>query len=162
VDRFVEVLSALLSAAEASYTDILGTLEAVCAKAVPSNEDAEVAAGHLAPGVTALAHAFGKLSAHWLVPLRNRRVFSEPPQPLTSDEGTVSFPSWPQAAYLVRIARELPDEVAATIEGIPFVDNESIHIEFLEAACRMPAAVAARVARHEARWLSTHHWHSCR
>lgn len=153
--QFVEVLLLVLDAAEGSYAELVVALEVVAGAATPSRQDLDQVAVHLAPGVTALAHVFEKLSADWLVPLRERHVFSEPPETRHHDGGALSFPRWPQADYLYRVAAEQPDEVAATIESVPTVGNEEIHRRFLEAAARMPAATAARVAMHEAGWLAT-------
>ena len=108
--------------------------------------------------MTALSHIFTSLSAAWLVPLRDLGVFSEPPDTQVHDGGAISFPRWPQAEYLARIACEAPPEVATTIESVPTVDNESIHGAFLLAAKQMPPAEAARIAFHEAKWLGAHRW----
>ena len=158
LDLFVDVLGIVLDAAEAKYAEVIERLDAVCAKPEPDPVDIEALAVHLATGVTALAHIFDRLSARWLVPLRDRRVFEDPPGVRIHEGGSFSFPPWPQARYLARIAAEVPAEVASTIEAVPITENEMVHLAFLEAAVRMPAPEAARVGRHEATWLGQRRW----
>jgi hypothetical protein len=157
-DLFVAVLLAVLDRAEAKYDELLSALDRVCAKEVPLKEDIAFAATHLAPGATAVAHVFEMLSPNWLHHLREEAVFKSPPDVHFYEDGSFSFPSWPQAGYLARIAAAIPEEVASTIEQVPIVDNESIHSVFLYAGSRMPPACAARVARHEAPWVGEHRW----
>ena len=118
-ELFTSVLDAVLDAAEAEYSAALAGLDAVLAKSSPGSADADLLAIHLAPGVTAVAHIFESLGSGWLVPLRERRVFEDPPGVTRHGDGAISFPDWPQAQYLARSSADLPDEVAATIEQIP-------------------------------------------
>jgi hypothetical protein len=157
-ELFVAALLAVLDRAEAKYNEVLEALDVVCARDAPSDDDVAFAATHLAPGATAVAHVFEKLSPKWLNRLREKGVFKAPPDVHFHEDGSYSFPSWPQAGYLARLAIDLPEAVASTIEQVPIVDNESIHGVFLYAGSRMPPACAARVARHEAPWLGTHRW----
>jgi hypothetical protein len=160
IARFIAVLDVVLDSAEARYADAIRGLDAVIAKERPTGSEVDYVATHLAPGVTAVAHVFERLPPNWLVFLRERRVFDAPPEVVTHDDGTISFPYWPQAGYLARIAPDIPSEVADMIVQIPRVENESPHIAFLEAASRMPVREALRVARHELIWLAPRRWMS--
>jgi len=158
LDLFVDVLGVVLDAAEAKYAEVIERLDPICATPEPDRADLEALAVHLASGVTALSHIFDRLSEQWLIPLRDRGVFRDPPGVRTHEGGSFSFPPWPQARYLTRIAADAPAEVASTILAIPITDNEIVHVAFLEAAARMPPHEAARVARHETTWLGEHRW----
>ncbi|MCA9609940.1 MAG: hypothetical protein KC619_30295, partial [Myxococcales bacterium] len=157
-EQFVDVLHAVLSAAEGSYAKVLAKLDAVCEKATPTDDDVRTLAVHLAPGVTALSHVFDKLSASWIKPLRDLRVFADPPDIEVHADGSFSFPSWPQAHYLRRVAGDAPGDVADTIEALPATRNESVHLTLIEAATALPPAHAARVARHELLWIGDTRW----
>ncbi len=157
-ELFVDVLATVLDAAEANYSSIVEHIDTIASKDKPDDNDINLLVTYLAPGVTALAQVFGKLSAEWLVPLRDRGAFSDPPDVQFFEGGSFTFPSWPQAAYLRRIAPERPDDVATVIEGVPVVDNESVHLAFVLAAIQLPPPQAARVAIHESRWLGSHDW----
>jgi hypothetical protein len=158
LDGFVDLLAVVLDAAEANYAAVIRALSEACAKPTPSSDDLSFVATHLAPGVAAISHIFAGLTPAWLVPLRERGVFDEPPDVLFHEGGSYSFPEWPQATYLLRIAPESPEEVAKTIEGIPICDNENIHWAFLRTAFRLPAPEARRVAHREIPWLSSRDW----
>jgi hypothetical protein len=157
-DLFVDVLSVVLDAAEANYASVVTALRAACSQVTPGSADVAFVSRHLAPGAAALSTVFAGLSAAWLVPLREARVFDAPPDVLLHDGGSYSFPDWPQAAYLERIAPDVPEEVAATIERVPVNDNELVHWAFLRAALRMPAQHAKRVAVRELPWLALRVW----
>jgi len=157
-DAYVGVLLGVLSAAEASYAQVLATLDAVCEKAAPTDSDIKTLAVHLAPGVTALSHVFDKLSASWIKPLRDLRVFADPPDVEVHADGSFSFPSWPQVRYLRRVAADAPGDVADTIEALPATRNESVHLTVIEAATALPPEHAARVARHELPWIGDTKW----
>lgn len=159
-EQFVDVLHVVLSAAEGSYAKVLAKLDAVCEKATPTEDDIKTLAVHLAPGVTALSHVFDKLSASWIKPLRDLRVFADPPDVEVHADGAFSFPSWPQARYLRRVAAEAPGDVADTIEALPATSNESVHLAVIEAAAALPPEHAARVARHELPWIADSNWTS--
>jgi hypothetical protein len=153
LDRFVDLLGVILDSAEMGYTRVLSAIDDVVAKADPSPEDVAFICIHLAPGVTALAHVFGRLSVDWLPRLRAQGVFSDPPDIQRHDDGSTSFPYWPQAAYLARVASERPTDVLDVIESLPPVDNESIHVAYMQAGRSMPANCARRLALREADWL---------
>lgn len=157
-EEFVDVLAVVLDAAEANYAALIRALGGACAKPTPSAADVDFVATHLAPGVAAVAHIFAGLSAAWLVPLRQKGVFKAPPEVVFHEGGSYSFPSWPQASHLERIALESPEEVTKTIETVPVVDNETIHWAFLRIAVRLPAPQAKRIATRETPWLASESW----
>jgi hypothetical protein len=155
VQMFTQVLHELLTHIESRYVDVIRNLEKHLAVSPPSAQDIAAVAPYLATGVTALSHIFDRLDGAWLIPLRKEKVFQDPPNRRLHEGDAVSFPGWPQASYLVRVADKYPAEVAATVKAIPRVDNEWIHARFLEAAVKMPGSLAAGVAFHEAAWISS-------
>jgi hypothetical protein len=63
----------------------------------------------------------------WVQPLRKAHAFAHPPDPIPADDpGYVSFPSWPEGAYLARIAGDAPDEVTKTLRGLSGNDNPNV------------------------------------
>ena len=106
-------------------------------------------------------------SAKWIEPLRERGFFKVPPDTLQEDppktileiapeSGTmmVSFPPWPESRYLARVAGVAPDCVLKVMLELAFTDNASVRIDLAEAACAMPASLAAKWARREAKWVA--------
>lgn len=86
---------------------------------------------------------FDKLnSPDWISPLAYRGFFKHPPPPIR--EGTtIRFPFWVESSYLARMAAEDPDLVVEIIRAIPETENTRVHEDIIDAACRMPARLAA-------------------
>src|ERR1700730_9605760 len=107
--------------------------------------------------VAAQRHFFQQLqNPEWLEPLRKRGWFKTPP-PAQRDEasGTVAFPPWPPSVFLIRMAAERPDAVAAILDEVPKTDNVRIYDDLAEIACHLPAKFAARIAQRAQEWVGT-------
>ena len=87
----------------------------------------------------------------WIEPLWKAGRFKDP-IPARRQEDTISFPSWPESQYLVRMAGEAPEAVKKVILNVPQTDNQRVHQDFVEAALKMPGAPAAEIAIREAAW----------
>ncbi|MHB1417661.1 MAG: hypothetical protein ACYC1C_20635 [Chloroflexota bacterium] len=98
---------------------------------------------------------FSKLeNPRWIKPLAEKGFFSAPPQPVRDvDKGTVSFPPWPEATYLARVASSAPEDVLEVILGTPETENERVHLDFVEAVVAMPPDLAATMVDRVARWV---------
>jgi hypothetical protein len=93
--------------------------------------------------------------ASWLTLLIEAKFFISPPEP-ERDEGWVRFPAWPESRYLIRIAETAPKQVLAVALRVPPTDNVRVHEDLMTIAARLPPAMAAQLARKEARWLRTY------
>jgi hypothetical protein len=91
-------------------------------------------------------------SPDWIEPLANAGKFKEPPATVRQ-ENTLRFPPWVESQYLVRMAGDAPEIVKQVILNVPATDNQRVHQDFVEAALRMPGAIAAHVATKEASWI---------
>jgi hypothetical protein len=91
-------------------------------------------------------------SPDWIEPLSKAGKFKEPPD-VRRQENTISFPPWPESQYLVRMAGDAPEIVKNVILNVPQTDNQRVHQDFVEAALRMPGAIAAEVAGKESAWI---------
>ena len=93
----------------------------------------------------------------WIEPLWGKGYFQQPPPPILDPlKNTISFPPWPEAFYLVRMAKELPTVVLNTLLKMPDIDNASLHSEFCHAACQMPVDAAVQWAKKETKWIAKH------
>jgi len=88
----------------------------------------------------------------WIEPLSKAGRFKDPPG-AKREEGTISFPTWAESQYLARVAGDAPETVKQVILSVPQTDNQRVHQDFVEAAIRMPGAIAAEVAAKEAAWI---------
>jgi hypothetical protein len=97
----------------------------------------------------------GRLSsAEWIDPLKAAGLFKDPPAPIKSGD-SISFPSWPESAFLARVAGQAPTLVADTILAFRETDNPRIHEDIVDAALSMPCADAVRIAKREIEWIKS-------
>jgi hypothetical protein len=93
----------------------------------------------------------------WLGPLRAKEFFSHPPDPVQdSERGITTFPSWPEARYLERMAALDSPGVKRTVLDIALTvetDNPTVYIDLTKAALRMPPEMQAEWARKMTTWL---------
>lgn len=92
-------------------------------------------------------------SPDWIVPLRERGLFSEPPEQRT-EGGYVLAPPWAASRYLARMAEAAPELVTQTIESLDS-NNERVREDFIEAALAMPREFTQRLAKNEATWVAS-------
>lgn len=102
---------------------------------------------------TNIEYFFDQLkSPDWIMPLLAEGMFKEPPPPQV-EEGYVSFPSWAESQYLARMAAISPEIVLDVIRQIPYTENVHVHEDLVDAACAMPAKLAASWAEREIEWV---------
>ncbi len=92
-------------------------------------------------------------SPDWIEPLRKRGFFQHPPAPVDHPDGMRSFPTWPETQYLVRMAEQAPDQVAEILLDLPASENIFVHDDIVQAALKLPAALARRLSVRERKWI---------
>jgi hypothetical protein len=139
-DDFEGILDYVLNRMEANYAWVFVRVDALAAKSPVSDADVGLLLGSFPQDAVALGRFFERASEHsWLPLLRQRGMYDSPPEPeLHQDEGTVSFPPWPQMQLLIRFAAELPDEVVDTVQQIPPTDNELVNAAIADVAKALP------------------------
>src|ERR1700733_2720345 len=100
---------------------------------------------------------FDKLqNPRWLPLLEQRGFFNEPPKPIKDDQrGTIQFPPWSASRYLARMAH-IPDaqtDVFRIARNMPDTENIMVHTDLAEIATKLPANMAAQLARKASMWL---------
>lgn len=101
-----------------------------------------------------LAYFFGKLpTPDWIEPLRKAGFFKPPPAIVHN--GETYCVRWAPSSYLARMAATAPQLVTETFEYMETSDNPWIHWDIADAAVRMRAEYAARLAVMEANWISS-------
>ena len=108
---------------------------------------------HLQSGAAVLRFFSRATSSIWIPPLREHGVFSSPVAAVRA-EGSVTFPRWPQAEYLARVAEEAPGMVAETLDVIPETDNVWILRQLTSAIALMPWEIADRFIPRVVRWMA--------
>jgi hypothetical protein len=98
-------------------------------------------------------YALRNISTHdWLPHLRDKGLFQLPPSPIIS-KTHMQFPFWEGSQYLLRVVETAPHEVLNIVLKLPNTDNERVHEDFTQAACKMPPELAAKWAEKEIEWL---------
>jgi hypothetical protein len=102
------------------------------------------------------AHFFdGLTDASWLDFLVAEGFFKHPPPP-ERGEDWVQYPSWPESAYLARIAGAEPERVAEIAAAIPASENVRVMTDLATIAASLPTRPAARLAARLHEWLAEH------
>lgn len=91
-------------------------------------------------------------SADWLEPLDELKQFDRPSEPLR-DGNSVRYPFWSPARYLVKVASEKSDKVMQIILKVPPSDNPRVHEDFVDAALKMPPAIAVKLFKKITEWV---------
>jgi hypothetical protein len=147
--------------AEAVLYDVSGRIEATYAEALPWIEglaqgepDVIAFAQRMHQSTVALDRFFDLAGVAWLVPLRKKGYFADPPPLTPNEDGGYEFPRWPQARFLARVASEAPREVVEI--GLALhTDNPEAHQSLVEAACSIPVADALPLVEVICEWLQT-------
>jgi len=106
-----------------------------------------------------LGYGFRQLDRpDWLMPLKAVGLLNEPPSLERDEDGNIQGRSaWPQADYLVRMARDGDQNVQELVLGILLeagnTDSHYIHRHFAVASLYMPPPLAAIWGKHEIDWL---------
>jgi hypothetical protein len=112
----------------------------------PTNSEIDAAVSLLNSSQAHAAYFFDRLeNPKWLGPLKDRGFFVCPPSPQAVEGGGVRYPVWPASRYLAKVAAHSPEKVAEILRGIE-TENPSILRDILDAAGRMPPAIAATLA----------------
>lgn len=120
---------------------------------MPTREQVERGLALAKLGRESYEYFFDRLtSPAWLQPLLEAGAFKSPDGRIEKD-GTVRFPSWPPARYLIRIAGICPEEVSAVISSTPETSNSRVHEEFISAIAKMPVEVGKRHVSSMLCWL---------
>ena len=154
-DDMNSILDAILDKFETRYLTIFKFLDELLTKSTPSADDVKQLRNRVPNNQVTLSYFFDRLpSPAWLEPLQTEGFFRHPPEPDRDyEKGTTGFPSWPESRYLARMAAHTPETVIEVIIQIPDTDNVRVHEDLADAALVMPAEMAARWVKKEARWI---------
>ncbi|MGA7194240.1 MAG: hypothetical protein WBW94_11460, partial [Anaerolineales bacterium] len=83
---------------------------------------------------------FAKLdNPEWIEPLSKKGYFISPPPPIqNSEQGTISFPNWPESQYLSRMAEMAPQKVIETLLEMEDVENPNVYSDIVECVLQIP------------------------
>lgn len=122
----------------------------------PSEDQLDRALALIALGSSRYRYFFDTLKdPDWIAPLHARGFFTQPSRPHRSGD-TISFPFWPESAFLVRMA----DHAATQAEILDIAlavdtENTRIHENLAEIALKLPATMSALFLPRVSAWIES-------
>jgi len=120
----------------------------------PTPEQVEQTLARLGkPGAN--AYFFDRLNnPSWIEPLSKKGFFKRPPETERfPEQGTVSFPDWPELRYLERMVELAPDAVGKIVVGMPDTDNARVRQKLVQIGAKLPKSWAQKLGRQVGGWL---------
>ncbi len=95
-------------------------------------------------------YIFEKAGSDLLEPLVKEGFFKNPARPIQNEDGSISFPIWPESRFLVRIADKKPKKVLEVIKNCNIPSkakelNPYVLKDFVDAALKMPSKFAKEI-----------------
>jgi len=154
-DKVLKVFDAVLPRVEAHFLSYIDFLDRLLAKKQPSKDDIKLLYGSTPPSFEIRRYFFVNLdSPEWLPGLRKKGFFKRPPSAVVTPEQR-AYPSWPESAYLARMATKAPELVHDIILEMDETDNIYVVDNLVQAALEMPASLAASLVNKLIRLLDT-------
>jgi hypothetical protein len=157
-DEIQAILDVVLEKFETRFLDPFRIVDALLATPSPDDKDIERLRTQIPHNLVTLGYFFGKLaSPAWLIPLRNGGFFRRPPALTRDDERVISFPPWPEARYLVRMASiaEVQETVLEIALQVPETENVRVLEDLAEIALALPAHLSTRLVPKATMWLES-------
>ena len=157
-DEIQTILDAVLEKFETRFLDPFRLLDALLAMPSPADKDIQRLRTQIPNNLVTLGYFFGKLaSPAWLIPLWVAGFFSHPPALTHDDGGVISFPPWPEARYLVRMASmaEVQETVLEIALQVPDTENVIVLEDLADIALTMPADLATQLVPKAKTWLES-------
>lgn len=153
-EKALDLLGILLEGIKDHSLAWFRVLDELLKKSKPDNEDIRRLRQEIPNALITRVYFFGRLQhPGWLEPLRKAGFFRSPPKAERDQErGTVRFPPWPEAWYLVSMARREPQVVAEIIREMPDTDNARAQYDLVAAVLAMPAELAVQLAGRVKDW----------
>ncbi len=141
------LLDVLLDKMESNYLGYISTLDGLLAKISINKNDVQALLQHVPNNNVTLSYFFEKLEQPgWLKPLAEKDFFKNPPLPIVHPDSGTSFPFWPQAQYLRKMAQltDQQGEVLAICLDVK-TDNVRSKGDLLDIALLLPADMSIQI-----------------
>lgn len=140
------ILETVLARFETRFGSSFGLIDDLLTKDNPQDSDARRLFQEVPNTVVAYARFFkGIQDDRWLGPLRREGLFQRPPEPEANEAGNMTYPPWPQSAYLSRVASQAPQTVKEIILEVPTTTNVRVLEDVADAALAMPPDLALEI-----------------
>lgn len=151
------VLDGVLAQLESVKGAYLPKLDELAEKATPSNDDLGILKKGVPNNAVFLSYFFERAkSPSWLPLLAKAGMFLTAPKPLVSADGAaVSFPPWPAATFLGRMAEQASShrQLIEILLNVPDTGNEAVRCSVIDIALRLPPDMAVRLVPSVRAWI---------
>jgi len=120
----------------------------------PTPEQVDAAIARLGkPGAN--AYFFDNLkNPLWIELLSKRGFFKRPPEAQRNvEEGTISFPDWPELRFLLRMAPLASDIVGKVAVDVPDTDNARVRQILVQIGAHLPRNLSKQLGKRVVGWL---------
>lgn len=155
-DSFQALISAILTLISENYSRYIKYIDDLLAKPQIKADDIQELKTHLPNNTVTLGYFFEKLQDPRCVPmLKAKGFFKNPLDPLFHPEGGISYPYWPQSAYLIRMAKvsSAQRDVLEVCLGIE-TENVRIQTDILEVAASLPVDMSLKLLKKVKLWIT--------
>jgi hypothetical protein len=141
---------------ETVFAEALPRVEALAARAAPSQGDLRELREQVPHGAVALDRFFAAATPGWFPLLREAGYFGNPPPLQPDQEGMVAYVPWAPGQYLVRLVAAGMDRagVVALVKDLR-TDNPAAHEAVVDIALACPPDLAADLAATVAEFLKS-------
>jgi len=153
---FQTILDVVLKGFERKYANVYVELDRLL-KRKPTKKTLKTLRQNIPSNLAARSYFFTRLEdPSWLAPLAKDGFFKKPPVPMRStDDKSVSYPPWPESAFLVRMAGVVSEaeRVLEIILAVPQTENALVHASLADAVLRLPPKLSARCVDIAKTWV---------
>jgi len=151
------LLDALLKGLRERFLRLVRELDKILANGTPSEAVLKRLTQEIPNTVATRNYLFTRLeNPEWLDPLRKKRFFQYPPEPIYEEnDGPIAFPPWPEGRYLARMAQHNPKLVAEIIEEMTDTKNVVVQTDLLDALLAMSPDLSAPLVNKVERWAQS-------
>ena len=154
-DNFEGILEEILERFESRYFEALDSLDDLTKVTDPKNTHVDQLIQNFPNNDVTRDYFFSKIeSTNWIGPMCEAGIFANAPDTEEIGERTYWL-RWPASRFLARVANKDPEAVVNTFLSVEPTDNPFFHSDLVDAALRMPAAPAAKLADLEADWMDS-------
>ncbi len=148
----LDLLENVILALFGPFYDSIDELDKILTIKNPTNLDVEIAIS-LIKKEAQYNYFFRNLKYPlWLDPLKEKGFFNNTQEPI-EENGSIIIPNWVESKYLIAISEKRPLDVLNIIKALSSTNNFKIHIDFIDAALKMPVELSKKLIIDIKAWL---------
>ena len=82
---------------------------------------------------------------HWIMPLKKKGFFENPPSVEHLPDGYIQFPFWPEMEFLKNVANEASEDVIEIVSKIPKTNNSRFYEDLIDIALQVEGSISTKL-----------------